>query len=579
MLTGKHDKIIQLVKEMQKNLQSVEMAVYPEPLIKALTNVISYIEKDQLALELILVRHLDSAEAEKLSEFIWGRIDESLVSGLTGRNEKGSELPGQIDYSAGRVYLIDGLPVAQTERINPSCTLIYIDQPVADHQMFLLKLSRFVDHVPYLFFITAPGVSPGKELLDDLKKAGIYVIAKALPEQPEGMLTELAFCNNNESLKTNLTGYSAASFLENICAYFRMYIEQDLAEIQTRKMTFQQQAVVNQLQTSDRSAQGELIQNIKSQTQFQFADFEKGVKKHLDENFRTKTGAIWSATEKCLEELTSLDSQKKAKRHEFVIPKEFETEFLDKMHAGLYGHCVADISSMNDMYDAFNQKMDEEFKQSGLTVSPYYFRHLTDLSFMNMLESAVRIDRPYKSEAKRMGGYEYFMAIRKYQMIFFMMFSTFGLSFIRGMLEIMIPVTIVLLVVGGYFVLRSAKKEKEETAVKELDKAKESLMSEARRMFSEVQREWPSVVTEHQREQMQAYLLHTEKQIKETLLLRQSEQSDKKQMLSKQIQGIDLKEKKLVAAQENNNNLLRNVGQYKKDVILQIRAIADAKEM
>ncbi|MEI6765323.1 MAG: hypothetical protein WCM76_06750 [Bacteroidota bacterium] len=562
---------------MQKNLQSAELFVYPEPLIKALNALTEFIEKEILIQEIILLKRLEISEAESLSNAIFGKINQHIIDGLTFNTQRTNIIINESGFRASiPIYLIGEPPPQKTERITPSCTIVYVNEPISNAESFMLELSRFIDNAPFLFLITSNGITVEKKVSLGLKNLGIFVFIKDIGDVTDENRSVFAHFLDNDALQTNLTDLSAICSLNNISSYLGMYIEQDIAEIQTKKMSLQQQIGISQKQNEDRNIQSDIIQNVKNQTQLVFNDFEKGVKRHLDENFRTKTGRLWYATETSLDELAALDSEKKAKRHEFVIPPLFENNFLNNLYQHLNDHCAKDISSMSDMYDSFSLKMEEDLGKSNIAVVPYYFKHLTDDSYRKILDSTVRIDRPYKSELRRMGGYEYFMAIRRYQMIFFMMFSTFGLSFIRGMLEIMIPLTIILLVIGGYFVFKTVKKEKDEMAVKELDKAKESLLNETKRMFSDVQREWPSVITEHQREQMQAYIAHIERHVKGVLSKRLSDQGDKKQLLNKQIQGIDVKEKKLAAAQISNNQLQHHIVQYEKELRQQIKTIADA---
>ena len=83
MVSTKHDKANQFIRELQNNLQSTELFVYPEPLIKALYALNEFIEKEILIQEIILLKRLDIPEAETLSNAIFGKIIQDVTDGLS----------------------------------------------------------------------------------------------------------------------------------------------------------------------------------------------------------------------------------------------------------------------------------------------------------------------------------------------------------------------------------------------------------------------------------------------------------------------------------------------------------------
>jgi hypothetical protein len=130
----------------------------------------------------------------------------------------------------------------------------------------------------------------------------------------------------------------------------------------------------------------------------------------------------------------------------------------------------------------------------------------------------------------------------------------------------MIPITIVLLSIGGYYVYKSVIEEREDIADKELERAKESLRTEYKRILSEAQREWVSTLNDHIKEQLTHLVNSMEKQVKDFYQKKSALQSEQKQLINRQSQGIDFKQKIIQNTFKNIDIIDKSISQYKSEL-------------
>jgi len=194
------------------------------------------------------------------------------------------------------------------------------------------------------------------------------------------------------------------------------------------------------------------------------------------------------------------------------------------------------------------------------------FASLSDAELVSILDSVVYIDKPFSAEMPKKGAYEYFMAVRKYQMLFFMMASAFGLSFVRNVMMFTIPATLVLLGFGIYSVMITVEKERKEKTEKELKKAQESLFGEAKRIATEISRQWGRQFSEHLRNQGILITEETENYIKVFYTKRKTGLDEEKKNLQRMLQGIDQSERTLELVKRNAASWQRTLARNRNEI-------------
>lgn len=310
---------------------------------------------------------------------------------------------------------------------------------------------------------------------------------------------------------------------------------------------------------SSRDSDG--IRELKQRISSVGTEFETGIQNRHDELFKPNIGVLWNKYQERAEELVELKEEKQAKKTISTIDDEFIEAYLGELRMDIRSELTTDVLMIDDMLKDIRRDIQKAYNERGISSQlpqqPISLRESLDRS----LDIAVRIDRPYRGESSKSGFYEYMMAIRRYQMIFWMMASSFGLSFGPGMREIMLPISIILLSVGGYFVVTGTKKERADTKEKELMRAKESLFSETKRMFNEVQRDWMSRIKDTIKMNINTLILEFEGKLKHRHEMQKADFQDKKANMQLKVKELDSREKKL---SNDDRELGKLLGDLKK---------------
>ena len=116
----------------------------------------------------------------------------------------------------------------------------------------------------------------------------------------------------------------------------------------------------------------------------------------------------------------------------------------------------------------------------------------------------------------------------------------------------MIPVTILLLGIGGFSVYRSVIKEREENLAKEADKARDSLRGEYKRIFNEAQRDWSNRVSEHLKDQYTVIAEAVEQHLKSYFDQQAQGMKDQQARQKRQLQNLSSKQQNVQTAWTNS---------------------------
>jgi hypothetical protein len=221
---------------------------------------------------------------------------------------------------------------------------------------------------------------------------------------------------------------------------------------------------------------------------------------------------------------------------------------------------------MKDLFDVIEKDIEQEIAKIGAGYLPINFKHMSADIISNILTSQIRIIQPYKGEVSNMGPYQYFMAVRQYQMIFVMIFSAFGLSFIRQMTQIMIPATIVLIGVGGYFVVKSVNKQRKISTEKELEKAQKTMQSIYVKIYSDAVRTWMTKLSDHLKNEMKDVLRTVENHVYTYLGTQKDQQKNQQQLVKRQVKSLEEREKSLKNYLKEGDNIKRNIRRFRSEI-------------
>ena len=542
-----------LYREIGKEFELTNMDSY-------LSNIHDFIESNLFIIDVLVLSSLSTHSVEKLSNLLFGNVLCDFADTINTKTPKEITINNDGQNILYRICFSEKVSLKKKEDEPAFISICVYNPDLLDEDTLPLICNRYLENIPLIISLSTE---------NDVKKlplqiAYIKLIESTLNEHLtnetfNSFLNGLLANNNSEIFKES----SIIEYIAYINKILKHSIEQEEENINSKKFIFQQQ--ISLLQQTTNNTTAEWLQGLKAQVGKYFTDYEKGVKTKIEDITRPQTGLLWNEFEDRVNSLDKLDKIDKAKMTEVRISKEFEVDFLGTIYKRLYSYFSNDLKSLSDLYKEISSNFETELKQIGITLLPYYFNHLTDRAITKILDSSVRIDRPYKNETPRKGAYEYFMAVRRYQIVFIMLFSTFGVA-LASFKQYMIPITIVLLAIGGYLVWKSVTEEREDTAAKELERAKESLRTEYKRILSESQREWMTTLSDHQKEQLTHLVNSLEKQTKDFSAKKATLQNEQKKLISRQAQGVDLKQKVIQESIKRLASINNSILQHKSEL-------------
>jgi hypothetical protein len=252
----------------------------------------------------------------------------------------------------------------------------------------------------------------------------------------------------------------------------------------------------------------EILGEARGLLQKQFDRFQKDLSRRLKDQVAPQEGALWHEIDAAVEALDRFDMTKKPKADAVTIPEEFQQPLLHRIREVLGATCRSSLVELHDFLRDIKDKIERLLEERGGPPVVLHFQHLPAERVDTVLQRSVVIQRPYKGEITRKGVMDFFMAARRYQMLFFMVFSAFGLSFIRSFTAFTIPAGMVLMAYGMLNVVNGAKRQRAEAEEKEMGKARETLRTELSRAMADVQKIWDQTVSSFMTEQQNAALEH-----------------------------------------------------------------------
>jgi hypothetical protein len=323
---------------------------------------------------------------------------------------------------------------------------------------------------------------------------------------------------------------------------------------------------VGRLQQRGSAPPIEAVSDVRNRLQRHFSDFARGLEDRLQGLLAAPNGTLVQETEERLTAFPPLSREDRLKTTVTRVPAEFEEELLETVHERMLAHGTRDLVAMRDMFRLVQSEIEQVLAAQGAPAVVIQFQHLTDERLRRLLEMQILLQRKYQGELPRAGFFEYVMIARRYQMVFFMFFSAFGLSFLRTYREFMIPTAILLLSFGAINVVNSVRRERSESLERETEKARETLRVDLRRMFTELQRGWTSVVAQHLSDQVPIVVGHVESTLRDSAGRRGDQAAEERQRLQRQLQGLETSERRLLAAAKGRDLVATAVAQLRGEL-------------
>jgi hypothetical protein len=275
---------------------------------------------------------------------------------------------------------------------------------------------------------------------------------------------------------------------------------------------------------------------------------------------------FWADLEAHLAGVAELDRESRVKTMATRVPAATETAWIEMVRDALVDHCLADLKAFRDMLRTAAQDLEKIVMENGGPPLVVQFQFLNDDRAAQVIDQHLVPQRRYQGEVSRPGWFEYLMAARRYQMVVFMFLSAFGLSFLRSYRDFMIPVAIALLLLGVLQVVHSVRRERVESLARELEKARELLRTESRRMIADVQRAWPALVAQHLTDQLPLVLGQIETSLRDYFTRVANEGAEERQRIQRQLQAFESAERKLTAPEKGREAVAQAVAHVRGEL-------------
>jgi len=335
--------------------------------------------------------------------------------------------------------------------------------------------------------------------------------------------------------------WSIAGALASLYEAFAVALEKEDRATRAKKAAVEQRS--QQMQGTPMPT--EILGEARGLLQKQFDRFLKDLSRRLKDQVAPQEGALWHEIDAAVEALDRFDMTKKPKADAVTIPEEFQQPLLHRIREVLGATCRSSLVELHDFLRDIKDKIERLLEERGGPPVVLHFQHLPAERVDTVLQRSVVIQRPYKGEITRKGVMDFFMAARRYQMLFFMVFSAFGLSFIRSFTAFTIPAGMVLMAYGMLNVVNGAKRQRAEAEEKEMGKARETLRTELSRAMADVQKIWDQTVSSFMTEQQNAALELIESAVRTSSALGSRAAAGAKELVQQQIKSLDAAQRKL----------------------------------
>ena len=306
---------------------------------------------------------------------------------------------------------------------------------------------------------------------------------------------------------------------------------------------------------------------VKNGVQQQLGLLEKRIQDSMERFFLPATGEFWGKIHPSIDTLRELDTTEKAKSNVLRIDDKVQEAFLNLNRRVLSQQFKSVMRLVNDAVNSLEKDMAQTCRQKEIPTISLYVSPLNDKELPLTLDSTVRMERSYEATVQRKGFYEYFMAVRKYQMLFLMLVSLFGIgSFIRRQPQIMITASLILTAFGAYTLRKTVSQERQEQTEKEVERARENLREETKRIANETLQRWRKQLSDYFKTLNTQVIRQIDEAASNYQQRKQAQQEDVKRTFQRISQNLDANDKLLASFQRNQDMWLRNVQRLKSEL-------------
>lgn len=307
-------------------------------------------------------------------------------------------------------------------------------------------------------------------------------------------------------------------------------------------------------------------------------EHEKAIRLKYEELNKPNTGRYSNLVSKWSEELTDLKRDESAEKSEKLITS-IDSLFLDKFLKRISTEVTADLSNdyslLMHSLDSLNGKIQVQFLQKGIQLPAEADSNASFPPFPSpdkSIKSYLFFNRSYSGEMVKKGATEYFIALREYTGVIMVVAGLLAplnmiasisqndaMKMLANGIRITTGVITLVMIVYGYFDLRKRiPRRRVEEFDREMQKAKENLQQEGKKMMSDVSKDWQSQLSMWLRDMTNLLSARYEKELKQFSAQKMDEVNNKKSTIQKNAQAIDGINRRLSTAEKAVDNCQRS---------------------
>lgn len=446
--------------------------------------------------------------------------------------------------------------------IQPILTVIIANNPENDDSFENLRL--LTDEISWMYVydfskVLTPNLS--KELSQKLIQFEFTAVDNNT-ELPSVFSILEATSQEKQSIHQN---FSSIHQLKKITKTISLIANRELNSVISKKAVTLQKLQL--LPDSRQNNANDIILKTKQLIQQYLSNYEKSTSTSTELFIQSEQhGGIKALLSEIENQEVQFSETPKSKNIELSLDSQFEKSLKQEVLDRVSKKCKTDTQIFIDTLHVLEKEIEQLLESQSVVFQRSNVKYITQNEIDYFINQLIDRKIDYSGTAPNKGMYEYFSAARKFQMVFFMMASVFGVSgLIRKYQFVSIPLSIVLLGYGIINVSKSVAKERLENQEKETKSARESIERWLKDIGSDLNRNWQKTLLDAFKTQINTLASETEAILKTNLVQRNMENEDERKKQQKILQTFETNERKIENINRSVLTMDRNITRVLSD--------------
>ena len=567
--------VLQLARDLLRAIAELGAVPSTRQLQADLTSLVAYSEDRGVDVDVVVASPIGPAAARAVAAWLAPAMDPSVLVNA------GAGAPGDVTFTLGdgrsilRIFSAAHSPVQKVAAPRPAVLMAVAGSFDALAPGRREALEDDMDDRAMMLLLADSGESSNSMQSLALQRQVAIVETASVESLAAGGWRARVEAGSLPAMPMILRAYAALYAIETAASALRLVIEQEQRSMKVKRAIAQQENA--KLQQPIASPM-ELIGETRSQLQRSFSEFERTVQEGLRALFLPRVGSLAQVVEQFLLAITKFEELKGEKTISLRLGEPVEAEFFRKIRDACQERCMEDLVRVNELFEGAAARGNAAL--AAIEAPSFEVQHaiISQLRISRMLDSALRVDRPYRGELPNPGIQEYSQQVKRYLNIVLAVLGTATAGMSTKVLppKVVMLITIPLTLAGVATLPHRIKRERAENLAKEFERARDVMRSEARRIFADVEREWMALVGEALRDEQTFYLQQFESSVREGQSRRANELADDKRRLQRQLSGMDSTDKVLAATRRTRDTVETAVTQLRAALRVQLAGAGGA---